>query len=291
MSAVERVGVVGCGQVGAGFAEVCARAGLQVLVTVTSPASADRGRQRIRRSLDRMVRRGKLTEDARDTVVARVEFCTDLKQLRDRDLVLEAAVERLSVKQEIFRTLDEVVDDPAAVLATTTSSFPIMKLAQVTSDPGRVLGAHLFHPVPVMRLVELIGSLCTREATLSRARSFLTDTLGKEVIDAEDRPGFVVNALLIPYLLSAVRMLECGTASAAEIDQCMKLGCSHPMGPLELADLIGLDVVVAISRELHEESKEPLHSPPSLLLRMLEAGLLGRKTGEGFHSYPQSPVP
>lgn len=285
MRPVERVGLVGCGTVGAGFAEVCARADLDVLIHVTSSESAERGRRRIRRSLDRLVRKGTLTEETRDALTGRVEFCTDVKRLRDRDFVLEAAVEQLALKQEIFRTLDQVVEDPEAVLASTTSSFPIMKLAGVTNDPRRILGAHLFNPVPVMRLVELIGSLCTDGGTLSRARSFLTDTLGKQVISAKDRPGFVVNALLIPYLLSAVRMLESEVASATEIDQCMKLGCAHPMGPLELADLIGLDVVMAVSTELYEESKEPLHAPPGLLLRMVEAGFLGRKSGQGFHSY------
>ncbi|MEI5103023.1 3-hydroxybutyryl-CoA dehydrogenase [Streptomyces sp. PmtG] len=287
MRPVERVGVVGCGLVGAGFAEVCARAELDVLVVVPSPESADRGLRRVRRSLDRLVAKGKLTEDARDAATSRVEFRTDLKFLGDRDFVLEAAVERLDVKQEIFRALDEAVTDPDAVLASTTSSIPIMKLARVTGDAGRVLGAHLFNPVPVMRLVELVGSLRTRAETLARARVFLADTLGKEVIAAQDRPGFVVNALLVPYLLAAVRMLESVTSSATEIDRCMRLGCAHPMGPLELADLIGLDVVVAISEQLFEESKEPLHAPPSLLLRMVEAGLLGRKTGRGFHSYAE----
>ncbi|GHJ25625.1 3-hydroxybutyryl-CoA dehydrogenase [Streptomyces hygroscopicus subsp. sporocinereus] len=291
MRPVERVGVVGCGTVGAGFAEVCARAGLDVLIQVTSPESAERGSRRIARSLDRLVRKGTLTEESRDAVTGRVEFCTDLKRLSDRDFVLEAAVERLAVKQEIFRGLDQIVEDPAAVLASTTSSLPIMKLAGVTDDPGRVLGTHLFHPVPVMKLVELIGSLRTDPAALARTHAFFTDTLGKQVINAKDRPGFVVNALLIPYLLAAVRMLETGTASATEIDQSMKLGCGHPMGPLELADLIGLDVVAAVGEGLYEESREPSHAPPGLLSRMIEAGFLGRKTGRGFHSYSSSPSP
>ncbi|WP_172381393.1 3-hydroxybutyryl-CoA dehydrogenase [Streptomyces sp. MNP-20] len=290
MRPVERVGVVGCGTVGAGFAEICARAELDVLVAVPSPESADRGRRRVERSLDRLVAKGRLTGQARDAVALRVEFCTDIGRLGDRDFVLEAAVERLAVKQEVFRRLDEAVKDPAAVLASTTSSIPIMKLAQVTCDAQRVLGAHLFHPVPVMPLVELVGSLRTSGEALARARSFLAGTLGKEVIAAQDRPGFVVNALLVPYLLTAVRMLESDTASAVEIDRCMRLGCAHPLGPLELADLIGLDVVAAIGTQLYEETKAPPHAPPSLLLRMVEAGLLGRKTGRGFHSYAEDSV-
>ncbi|MFH9810335.1 3-hydroxybutyryl-CoA dehydrogenase [Streptomyces olivaceus] len=285
MRPVEQVGVVGCGVVGAGFAEICARADLDVLVHTTGPESAERGRLRVRHSLDRLVRKEMLSERERDAVTARITFSTDAKRLRDRDFVLEAVVERLAVKQEVFRVLDEVVADADAVLASTTSSFPVMKLAAVTSSPERVLGAHLFNPVPVMELVELTGSLRTGAQALDRARSFLSDTLGKQVITSKDRPGFLVNALLIPYLLSAVRMVESEVASAEAVDRSMKLGCAHPMGPLELTDLIGLDVVMAVSKELYEESKEPLHAPPGLLLRMVEAGLLGRKTGQGFHRY------
>ncbi|MFF7799637.1 3-hydroxybutyryl-CoA dehydrogenase [Streptomyces olivaceus] len=285
MRPVEQVGVVGCGVVGAGFAEICARADLDVLVHTTGPESAERGRLRVRRSLDRLVRKEMLSERERDAVTARITFSTDAKRLRDRDFVLEAVVERLAVKQEVFRVLDEVVADADAVLASTTSSFPVMKLAAVTSSPERVLGAHLFNPVPVMELVELTGSLRTGARALDRARSFLSGTLGKQVITSKDRPGFLVNALLIPYLLSAVRMVESEVASAEAVDRSMKLGCAHPMGPLELTDLIGLDVVTAVSKELYEESKEPLHAPPGLLLRMVEAGLLGRKTGQGFHRY------
>ncbi|MBZ6286945.1 3-hydroxybutyryl-CoA dehydrogenase [Streptomyces olivaceus] len=285
MRPVEQVGVVGCGVVGAGFAEICARADLDVLVHTTGPESAERGRLRVRHSLDRLVRKEMLSERERDAVTARITFSTDAKRLRDRDFVLEAVVERLAVKQEVFRVLDEVVADADAVLASTTSSFPVMKLAAVTSSPERVLGAHLFNPVPVMELVELTGSLRTGAQALDRARSFLSGTLGKQVITSKDRPGFLVNALLIPYLLSAVRMVESEVASAEAVDRSMKLGCAHPMGPLELTDLIGLDVVMAVSKELYEESKEPLHAPPGLLLRMVEAGLLGRKTGQGFHRY------
>ncbi|MBZ6082438.1 MULTISPECIES: 3-hydroxybutyryl-CoA dehydrogenase [Streptomyces] len=285
MRPVEQVGVVGCGVVGAGFAEICARADLDVLVHTTGPESAERGRLRVRHSLDRLVRKEMLSERERDAVTARITFSTDAKRLRDRDFVLEAVVERLAVKQEVFRVLDEVVADADAVLASTTSSFPVMKLAAVTSSPERVLGAHLFNPVPVMELVELTGSLRTGARALDRARSFLSGTLGKQVITSKDRPGFLVNALLIPYLLSAVRMVESEVASAEAVDRSMKLGCAHPMGPLELTDLIGLDVVMAVSKELYEESKEPLHAPPGLLLRMVEAGLLGRKTGQGFHRY------
>ncbi|MFF9907398.1 3-hydroxybutyryl-CoA dehydrogenase [Streptomyces olivaceus] len=285
MRPVEQVGVVGCGVVGAGFAEICARADLDVLVHTTGPESAERGRLRVRHSLDRLVRKEMLSERERDAVTARITFSTDAKRLRDRDFVLEAVVERLAVKQEVFRVLDEVVADADAVLASTTSSFPVMKLAAVTSSPERVLGAHLFNPVPVMELVELTGSLRTGARALDRARSFLSGTLGKQVITSKDRPGFLVNALLIPYLLSAVRLVESEVASAEAVDRSMKLGCAHPMGPLELTDLIGLDVVMAVSKELYEESKEPLHAPPGLLLRMVEAGLLGRKTGQGFHRY------
>ncbi|RZQ60180.1 3-hydroxybutyryl-CoA dehydrogenase [Amycolatopsis suaedae] len=282
---VERVGVVGCGQMGTGFAEVCARAGLDVLVVASSAESAQRGAARLESSLDRLVGKGKLSEDERATAIARVTYSTDPKDLADRQFVLEAVTEQLATKLEVFAVLDEVVPDRDAVLASTTSALPIMKLARATSAPERVVGVHLFNPVPVMPLAELTASLATGEATLARAAAFLTEVLGKKVIYAKDQAGFVVNSLLVPYLMSAVRMLESGVATAEDIDRGMTLGCGHPMGPLALIDLIGLDVIAAVGEAMYDETREPLHAPPALLLRMIEGGYLGRKSGRGFYPH------
>ncbi|MHA7961210.1 3-hydroxybutyryl-CoA dehydrogenase [Streptomyces sp. L500] len=283
--AIHRVGIVGCGLMGSGIAEVCARAGLDVTVAVSRRRSVEPGLRRIQDSLARAVAKGKLTGVERDAVLSRITVVPDLKALADRQLVIEAVREDETVKTELFAALDSIVEDPDAVLATNTSSLPVIRLARATSRPGQVLGLHFFSPVPVLPLVELTGSLLTEEHVADRADRFVTDVLGKRVIRTADRAGFVVNALLIPYLLSAIRMVESGHAPAETIDEGMRLGCSHPMGPLQLCDLIGLDIVAAIARSLYEEFKEPLYAPPSLLVRMVDGGMLGRKTGRGFHTY------
>ncbi|MER6975831.1 3-hydroxybutyryl-CoA dehydrogenase [Streptomyces carpinensis] len=285
MSDIERVGVVGAGLMGCGIAEVCARAGLDVIVAEVDSAALDFGRTRIEKSFAQGVRRGKLTQDDMDTVLARISYTLDLTRFADRDLVVEAVAEVEEIKAEVFRILDKVVERPDAILASNTSSIPIMKLATATGRAAQVVGTHFFNPVPVLPLVELIPSLLTSEETCRRAQAFATDVLGKTVIKARDRAGFVVNALLVPYLLSAIRMLESGVASAEDIDNGMVLGCAHPMGPLRLADLIGLDTTKAVADAMYEEFKEPLYSAPPLLLRMVEAGLLGRKSGRGFYDY------
>jgi 3-hydroxybutyryl-CoA dehydrogenase len=282
---VRRVGVVGAGLMGSGIAEICARSGLDVLVRETGPESAHAGRRRVVASLDRGLRSNKLTEADRDGALDRIHFTTDLADMADRDLVIEAVAEDEQIKTEVFTTLDKVVTCPSAILASNTSSIPIMKLGMATDRPGQVIGIHFFNPVPVLDLVELVPSLLTSSQTRARTEDFVTGVLGKQVIGSQDRAGFVVNALLVPYLLSAIRMLESGFASAADIDNGMVLGCAHPMGPLRLADLIGLDTLKAIADSMYAEFKEPLHSPPPLLLRMVDAGLLGKKTGRGFHDY------
>lgn len=270
---------------GSGIAEVCARAGLDTIVREVDAAAAEAGRSRLVKSLDRGVTAGKLTEDARDAALAAVAFTTDIDDLADRQLVVEAVVEDEDTKVDIFRQLDKVITDDAAVLASNTSSIPIMKLGIATSRPEQVIGIHFFNPVPVLRLVELVTSLMTSPATIATAEGFATGTLNKLVIRSQDRAGFVVNALLIPYLLSAIRMMESGFATADDIDIGMVEGCNHPMGPLHLTDLIGLDTTLAVAESLYEEFKEPLYAPPPLLSRMVEAGLLGRKTGRGFYDY------
>jgi 3-hydroxybutyryl-CoA dehydrogenase len=284
LGAIGRVGVVGAGQMGLGIAEVCARRGQDVVVSDNAPGAQDAGRRRIEASLDRGVKSGQVTQDERDATLARLRFTADLADFADRELVVEAVAENESVKLEVFATLDKVVADPQAILASNTSSIPIMKLAMATQRPAQVVGIHFFNPVPVLHLVELIPSLLTGDDTAARAEEWAVG-LGKSVVRAQDRAGFVVNALLIPYLLSAIRMFESGFASAKDIDNGMVLGCAHPMGPLKLTDLIGLDTTMAIAESMHEEFKEALYSPPPLLRRMVEAGLSGKKTGRGFYEY------
>lgn len=282
---IERVGIVGCGLMGAGIAEVSARAGADVVVVEQDAGAAAKGRERIARSLERAAARGKLTEEEAAASMARLRVVADIEALADRQIVIEAIVEAEAPKTDLFRRLDTTVTDPAAVLASNTSSIPIMKLAMCTGRPEQVIGLHFFNPVPVLRLVELIPTLTTSEETIAVAERFAGDMLDKRIIRAADRAGFIVNALLIPYLLSAIRMLESGFATAEDIDDGMKEGAAHPMGPLALTDLIGLDTTMAVAISLYDEFKEQLYAPPPLLSRMVEAGLLGRKTGRGFYTY------
>jgi 3-hydroxybutyryl-CoA dehydrogenase len=285
MSEIQRVGVVGCGLMGSGIAEVCARAGLDVIVREVNEGALDAGRKRIEGSLTKAVRSGKLPEADRDAALGRLRYTTDFGEFGDRQLVVEAVIENEAEKLEVFRGIDKAVEDEDAILATNTSSIPVMKLAMATDRPAFVLGLHFFNPVPVMHLVELIPSLLTAPETAARAEAFADNVLGKRVIRSKDRAGFIVNALLIPYLLSAIRMLESGFATAEDIDSGVVEGLRHPMGPLALTDLIGLDTTIAVSQSLYEEFKEPLYAPPPLLSRMVEAGLLGRKVGRGFYDY------
>ena len=284
-STIERIGVVGCGLMGSGIAEVCARAGLDVMIREISEVAAEAGRARLVKSLDRGLTAGKLTESERDAAVANMQFTTDIADMADRQLVVEAVVEDAAMKVDIFKQLDQAVTAEGAILASNTSSIPIMKLGTATQRPEQVIGIHFFNPVPVLKLVELVTSLMTSDDTAARSEAFATDILNKRVIRSQDRAGFVVNALLIPYLLSSIRMMESGFASADDIHTGMVEGCSHPMGPLRLTDLIGLDTTLAVAESLYEEFKEPLYAPPPLLSRMVDAGLLGRKTGRGFYDY------
>ncbi|MET8523541.1 3-hydroxybutyryl-CoA dehydrogenase [Nocardioides sp. NPDC004968] len=283
MNEFNRVGVVGAGLMGAGIAEVAARAGKDVVLIDANPAAAEAGLDRLRASLQRAEQRGKISDAAE--VLERITVSSDLEALADRDLVIEAIVEDEAAKTALFTRLDAIVTDPEAVLASNTSSIPIMKLAVATERPAQVIGLHFFNPVPVLSLVELVPSLLTAPSTTDRVRTFVENDLGKHPIDSQDRAGFVVNALLIPFVLSAIRMLESGFATAEDIDQGLVRGAAHPQGPLALADLIGLDTTKAVAESLYEEFKEPLYAPPPLLARMVDAGLLGRKTGRGFYHY------
>lgn len=282
---IEKVGVVGGGLMGSGIAEVNARAGLSVVVVEVDQEAADRARDSVQRSIDRALSRQKISEVDATELLERITYSTDLHALADRDLVIEAASEREEVKLELFRRLGDILTIPEAILVSNTSSIPIVKLGAVSGRADRVMGVHFFNPAPVMKLVELIPSLTTSPETMSLMTSYVTETLGKKPIEATDRAGFIVNSLLVPYLLSAIRMYEAGYASAKDIDDGMVLGCGHPMGPLALSDLIGLDTIQAIGESMYEEFREQVYSPPPLLDRMIDAGLLGRKTGQGFYSY------
>ncbi|GAA4539058.1 3-hydroxybutyryl-CoA dehydrogenase [Amycolatopsis samaneae] len=285
MTDVARVGVVGAGLMGSGIAEVHAKAGLDVLVTEVNQPALDAGRARIEKSLQRGVKNGKLSAEDADAALGRLRFTTEIGEFADRDLVIEAILEQEQAKVEVFRQLDKIVERPDALFASNTSSIPIMKLGMATERPQQVVGIHFFNPVPVLPLVELVPSLLTSDETAARAEEHSTTALGKTVIRSQDRAGFIVNSLLVPYLLSAIRMIESGFASAEDIDRGMELGTAHPMGPLRLSDLIGLDTIKAIADSMYAEFKEPLYSSPPLLLRMVDAGLLGKKTGRGFYSY------
>jgi 3-hydroxybutyryl-CoA dehydrogenase len=282
---IERVGVIGAGQMGSGIAEVSAKAGADVVVFEPTEELVNAGRERITQSLERAAAKGKLSESDRDAALAKLSFTTSLADLSDRQLVIEAVIEDETVKGRIFAELDELITDPDAVLASNTSSIPIMKIAAATKNPSRVLGLHFFNPVPVLPLVELISTLVTSDEAAARVEEFASGVLGKQVVRCGDRSGFIVNALLVPYLLSAVRMVETGAATVEDIDKAVVAGLSHPMGPLRLSDLIGLDTMKLIADSMYDELKDPNYAPPPLLLRMVEAGQLGKKSGRGFYSY------
>ena len=278
-----QAGVVGGGIMGAGIAEVVAVAGNDVTVVESTEAFAEAARGRIDTSLQRAVKAGRATEEQAQAALARISLVTDLDALADRELVIEAVPEDERIKTELFARLDAIVR-PGVVLATNTSSIPITRIAAATGRPDRVVGIHFFNPVPVLPLVEIVAGPLTGAHTVEEAEEFAR-SLGKRTIRAKDRAGFVVNALLVPYLLSAIRMVEAGHATPEDIDSGMVAGANHPMGPLALTDLIGLDTTAAVAESMYAEFKEPLYAPPPLLRRMVEAGLLGRKSGRGFFSY------
>jgi 3-hydroxybutyryl-CoA dehydrogenase len=280
---MKNVAVVGGGLMGSGIAEVSARAGHDVIVVESNEDAGKAALGRLEKSLQRAEAKGKI--DSAADVLGRIRVETDLASTADRDIVVEAIVEDESAKVALFKQLDQIVEAPDAILASNTSSIPIMKLGVVTSRPTQVIGIHFFNPVPVLQLVELVPSLLTSPDTTERSRAWVQDSLGKQAIDCQDRAGFVVNALLIPFILSAIRMFESGFASAEDIDRGLVLGAAHPQGPLALADLIGLDTTKAVAESLYDEFKEPLYAAPPLLQRMVDAGLLGRKTGRGFYTY------
>jgi 3-hydroxybutyryl-CoA dehydrogenase len=283
MNEIESVAVVGGGFMGTGIAESVAVAGMSVIVRDVDEASVGRAGERIETSLARAVRGGKLDDAHAREARERIELTTDLEAIAQADLVVEAVPEDERLKLSVMEAIDGVVAD-GAVVASNTSSIPIAELAQAVSDPTRVLGLHFFSPVPVMALVEVVVALDTSSETVARAKRFV-ERLGKRPIETKDRSGFIVNMLLVPYLMAAVRMFEDGFASREDIDNGMKLGCGHPMGPLTLCDFIGLDVLYAVCDSLYEEFKRDEYAPPPLMKRMVASGRLGRKSGRGFYEY------
>ena len=283
MAEIDRVGIVGAGFMGSGIAESAARGGIEVLLYEPEPEPLDRSRERVAASVARAVAADKLKAAEGEALTGRIGWTTELDELAGCELAIEAVVEDPQVKGEVFQRLDGLLD-PSALIASNTSSIPIAQLASWTERRDRVLGMHFFSPAQVMKLVELVVGIETSEETFKRAGAF-AERIGKTAIRTKDRSGFIVNALLVPYLMAGVRMYEEGFASAEDIDQGMKLGCGHPMGPLELSDFIGLDVLYAVCDSLYEEFKRPEYAPPPLLKRMVVSGHHGRKSGRGFYDY------
>lgn len=280
---IRRVGVLGCGLMGSGIAEVCARAGFETIVREVDDAALARGMDRIRGSLDRAVAKGKLEAAAREAALGRLQTATDFDALAGCDLVIEAIVENLEEKLRTFAALAKVVR-PEAIFASNTSSLTITQLAAASGRPGRTIGLHFFNPVPVMQLVEVVRTILSDEAVVAAATEFCR-ALGKEPIACRDNSGFIVNRLLVPYLLDAIRALEEGVGTVEEIDKGMQLGCGYPMGPFTLLDFVGLDTTYAIANIMFEEYRERRFAPPPLLKQMVQAGHLGRKSGRGFYGY------
>jgi 3-hydroxybutyryl-CoA dehydrogenase len=280
---MDRIGVVGCGLMGSGIVEVCARSGYQVVVREVNEAFLQQGLERIRQSLTKAVARGKATQEQADEALGRVQGTLDLADFAGCDLVVEAAVENMAVKKEIFAQLDAILP-PHAILASNTSSLCVTEMASVTQRGDRVLGIHFFNPVPVFPLIEFVRTILTSDETMEAAHEFGA-SLGKTMVTAKDTPGFIVNRLFVPYILDAVRIYEQGLASKEDIDTAIKLGLNHPMGPLTLIDFVGLDTCLFIADAMFEEYKDPRFAAPPLLRRMVLAGYLGRKAGKGFYDY------
>lgn len=281
---INKIGVIGGGTMGSGIAEVCATAGLDTIVMEADAAAAEAAQGRINGSMDKAVARDRLSRHDRDAAAALLSYTTDLEAFHDRDLVIEAIVENEAIKLDLFARLDRIT--PAhAILASNTSSIPLINLATATTRPERVLGLHFFNPATVQKLCEIVVSIATDPSVVDAAESFAQNSLGKHTIKSQDRAGFIVNRLLVPYLLQAISLYDTGRVSREDIDNGMIFGCAHPMGPLTLCDLIGLDTIQSVANVLYDEFKEPTYAPPPLLKRMVSGGFLGRKSGAGFYEY------
>jgi 3-hydroxybutyryl-CoA dehydrogenase len=268
---------------GSGIAQVCAQAGYETVVREVDPGVLEKGIGRVRKFLEDGVSKGKVQAADRDAILSRIRGTTAIEDLAACDLVIEAIVEKLEAKRELFAALDRTAE-PGCIFASNTSSLSVTEMAAATHRPGRFVGLHFFNPVPIMKLVEVVRALTTEDAVLAEVKSF-AESLGKTPVTAEDTPGFVVNRLLVPYLLDAIRLYESGVASREDIDNAMKLGCGYPMGPLTLLDFVGLDTTYSIANIMFDEFKQPQYAPPPLLKRMVLAGHHGRKSGKGFYDY------
>jgi 3-hydroxybutyryl-CoA dehydrogenase len=280
---IKKVGVVGCGLMGSGIAQVCAQSGLQTVVSEINDDLLNKGMGIIKTNLSKSVEKGKLAAQEKDAILGRLKATTNMADFTGCDLVVEVVVENMQVKKKIFADLEKICP-PHAIFASNTSCLSIMDIAMATKKPDKVLGMHFFNPVPVMKLLELVQSIATSEETMSTIKAF-GKKIDKTVIVAKDSPGFVVNRLLVPYLFDAMRMLESGLATREDIDQGMQLGCNHPMGPLTLSDFVGLDTLYFIANAMYDDYKEPRFAPPMLLKKMVAAGRLGKKSGRGFYEY------
>jgi len=280
---IKQVGVVGCGQMGSGITQVCAQSGYQVVVSEINKEVLNKGLASINSSLTKGVEREKITQKDKDSTLARIKGTTDMNDFSDCELVIEAAIENLDLKKKIFAELDKICPKNTT-LATNTSCLSIIDIAIVTTKPDKVLGLHFFNPAPAMKLLEIVKTIATSDETLEIGKSF-GKSLGKTVIIAQDTPGFIVNRLMLPQILNAIRMLEAGVATKEDIDTGLTLGLNHPLGPLSLADLVGLDTLLFIANGIYTEFKDPQFAPPTLLKKMVTAGWLGRKTGKGFYEY------
>ena len=287
---IRKVGVVGCGLMGSGIAESASRAGYEVLVREVSNEEIGLGKQRIARSMDRAVEEGKMTVAEREEARKLLSYTAEISDLADRDLIVEAVVEDMDIKRDLFARLDALCPDHT-IFASNTSALPITDMAAAVERPDRFLGLHFFNPVPIMKLVEIVRTITTSEETLATVLEF-AQSLGKETVHAKDQAGFIVNLLLVPYMMDAVRQLERGAASMEDLDRAMSLGCGHPMGPITLIDFVGTDTVCRIAEILYDEYRETRYSPPALLRRVVAMGRFGRKVGRGFYDYSgEVPVP
>jgi 3-hydroxybutyryl-CoA dehydrogenase len=280
---IQRVGVVGCGLMGSGIVQVAAQSGYDVVVCEIDQGILDKGMKRIDKFLAKAVEKGKVTEDQKKATLDKITGTTKLDDLKDSDLIVEAIIENIDVKKDIFGKLDAMCR-PEAIFSSNTSSISIIDIASATKRPEQFIGLHFFNPVPIMKLVEIVRSIVTSDETYETARTF-SESLGKQIVTAKDTPGFIVNLLLIPYLLDAIRAFESGVASKEDIDAGMKLGCNMPMGPLELTDFIGVDTTMYIADVMYEEFRDPKYAAPPLLRKMVTAGFHGRKSGKGFYDY------
>ena len=280
---IKKVGVIGCGAMGSGIVQVCAQSGYEVIALEVNDELLNKGLASINSALTRSVDKGKISQQDKDSILGRIKGTTRAQDFVDRDLIIEAAIENMELKKKMFAEVDRICPKHA-ILATNTSCLSVIDMAMATNRPDKVLGLHFMNPVPIMKLLEIVRTVATSEETFEAGQRF-GKSLGKTIVVAQDSPGFIINRLLVPFLLNAIRMLDAGMATREDIDTAISLGLNHPMGPLTLADFIGLDIVLSMASAMYEELKDPQYVPPVLLTKMVTTGWLGRKTGKGFYEY------